>query len=115
MNRFIVLSVCGAAMFLLAGCPKFGTKPEPVSKTVCGGLLNTLCPENQYCQYGPDANCGATDMTGICQSKPDVCTKEYVPVCGCDNTTYSNACTAAAAGVSVKSQGECESPKDVKK
>uniref|UniRef100_UPI004056C584 Kazal-type serine protease inhibitor family protein n=1 Tax=Candidatus Electronema sp. TaxID=2698783 RepID=UPI004056C584 len=111
MKRFVLFSISGAAMLLLAGCPKFGPQPEPPPNGVCGGLLNVLCPADQYCQYGPDANCGIADMTGICQPKPEVCTKDYVPVCGCDDTTYGNACTAAAAGVSVKHQGECGSPK----
>jgi hypothetical protein len=36
-----------------------------------------------------------------------MCTKIYKPVCGCDRKTHGSSCTAAAAGVSVLSDGEC--------
>jgi hypothetical protein len=77
------------------------------SSNSCGGLLGQGCPSGEYCNYPPEAICGAADQTGSCAPIPQVCTDEYQPVCGCDDATYGNACEAAAAGVSVVSRGEC--------
>ena len=40
--------------------------------------------------------------------KDGPCTKEYRPLCGCDNITYGNLCMANNAGVISFSEGECE-------
>lgn len=40
--------------------------------------------------------------------KPNcACTKEYKPVCGCNQQTYSNDCMAECAGVLNYTEGEC--------
>ncbi len=73
----------------------------------CGGLAGAQCGAGEYCDFAPDAACGAADQTGTCEAIPQLCTFEFAPVCGCDDQTYGNACAAHAAGVSVASQGEC--------
>jgi hypothetical protein len=74
----------------------------------CGGLIGKACPKTQYCDYPPDAICGAADATGTCMDKPQACDAIYKPVCGCDDKTYGNDCEAHTAGVSVISEGECK-------
>ncbi|HYJ11230.1 MAG TPA: Kazal-type serine protease inhibitor domain-containing protein [Polyangiaceae bacterium] len=81
---------------------------EATREKACGGIAGLRCPEKQYCVYAPEAHCGAADMTGTCAPVPEMCTQQVDEVCGCDDKTYSNACMAAQAGVSVVMKGPCQ-------
>jgi hypothetical protein len=74
---------------------------------MCGGIAAIQCIDAaDYCMM-ETGQCSMPDASGVCTQKPEVCTEDMAPVCGCDGQTYSNACKAAAAGVSVAAEGEC--------
>ena len=76
---------------------------------VCGGFPGNRCGEADYCDYPEAGVCGIGDQTGICKPRPEICTQDFNPVCGCDGETHSTACHAAAAGTDVAYVGVCRS------
>lgn len=99
----------GTCGWEVATCPPDGastTGGGPTGAT-CGSRGLPPCPDGQFCDFPAGSECGATDGGGACKAKPEMCTENYDPVCGCDGTTYSNACAAASKGVSVSRAGPC--------
>jgi hypothetical protein len=76
----------------------------PVAPASCAG--NVDCGDG-LCQKAA-GTCLETDTEGMCVDRPEACTEEFDPVCGCDGQTHGNACSAQSAGVNIDHVGECE-------
>jgi hypothetical protein len=83
------------------------TTTETVEGPRCGTRGAAACAAGTFCDYLAGSNCAAADEGGICRPIPEMCTREYAPVCGCDGQTHPTACTAHSAGVSVAHDGPC--------
>lgn len=92
----------------VASAPEAAKEPATGGEDAsCGSRGQKPCADGLFCSFPPSAHCGETDAPGRCTKKPEICTKIYQPVCGCDGKTYASPCVAANAGQSVAKTGEC--------
>lgn len=100
-----LLPIALALLLGLSACGNGEVSEEPETATSCGG---TACGADQWCDVAADGACSAPEGgAASCQPRPEACTLQYQPVCGCDGKTYGNACQAHAEGVTVLHEGEC--------
>ncbi|WP_375206784.1 Kazal-type serine protease inhibitor family protein [Hyphococcus sp.] len=110
-------AAAAVVFFLLAACASTGEENDDPAGAgagpgetggMCGGIAGFQCEnEGDYCAMALGECERVADAAGVCTPRPEICTMDYRPVCGCDGETYSNPCAAAAKGVSIAYRGMC--------
>ena len=97
-----VLAILG-----LAGCcAPIVVHPHASGGGSCAGVSGRICLPGEFCDLSA-GQCHGFETAGVCVTQPEVCTRDYRPVCGCNGTTYGNECTRIADGVQKAHDGEC--------
>jgi hypothetical protein len=90
----------------LGGCAPITVHPNARGGGSCAGVSERRCLPGEFCDLQP-GRCHVQEIAGVCVPQPEVCTRDYRPVCGCNGATYGNDCTRIAAGVQKAHDGEC--------
>jgi len=96
--RIVLAAALSASFAATPSLAKVGAK--------CSGFAGLTCGPDEFCQRPPGV-CSLADAEASCVRKPTICSRIYLPVCGCDARTYGNDCERMAAGVSLAHAGKC--------
>lgn len=107
MLKLFIGLLCGLAAIVLSTS---GAGAAAKTGEMCGGVAGIACEAGLWCDPDPGL-CSAADVAGKCIKVPEICTKEYKPVCGCDHKTYGNDCERRAAKVARDHDGACGADK----
>lgn len=73
----------------IANSPVTATSIQTVDGEQCNANDATPCPNEMYCHLQRN-DCSGVSAIGSCRIPSPKFTREYRPVCGCDNKTYEN-------------------------
>ena len=79
---------------------------DPADVLACGGIAGIQCDADEVCDL-KDETCSIPDLQGVCVPRPEACTAEFLPVCGCDGVTYSNDCVRQMNSATLAHAGVC--------
>ncbi len=85
VRSLIALSALLASFSILT--PAWAADP-----TACSTYKD--CAKGEFCDTTPQ--CPGEGVLGKCRRIPEICTKEFIPVTGCNGRVYPNRCEAAA-------------------
>jgi hypothetical protein len=105
-RNYLMIFLFAVSLFACGAAENSDTSEGDGSVALEGCGANTDCSSAEYCQFSA-GSCGAQGERGACVPRPEMCTMQYAPVCGCDGKTHGNDCVAAGQGVSVRINGEC--------